>query len=126
MTLWDNFIPFNSQYIGQWTFPNGEPFVMDIKNETVSMNNASWDSCWKKVGEFLEESIGDNSTLFFFWHREQAGIIPKDILVSACEDFFYMDESCIVLVPNTDIVIYSIDDWSFYYAKVNRMGREQT
>jgi hypothetical protein len=113
--LWDGFIPFENPERAPWLRPDGQPFVLDVEKEVVSKFD---DASWKQIGRFLDRVIGDHPIIFYFWCRTFAGIVPKDILLYACEDFFYFDDFCFLLVPNTDIVVYNCDN-AFYHCKLN-------
>ncbi|EQM94201.1 hypothetical protein DW203_00020 [Citrobacter portucalensis] len=105
--LWDLFFPFKK--------------LMDIDYSFMSLlekRELDFDEV-KESAIFFSDKLNDVSILFFFWGRNDCAIIPSDVLIKAWDDFFYpSDETCIILIPNRDKIIYSYEE-NFFYARKN-------
>ncbi|MWP61714.1 hypothetical protein [Gilliamella sp. Pas-s25] len=67
---------------------------------------------------FFKNKLTDISSVFFFWERKASAIVPVEIFVKAWSDFFYpSDESSILLITNSNKMIFSYEE-TFFYADI--------
>lgn len=105
--LWDLILPFKK--------------LMDIPASFMRLlekNELDFDEVEESSLFFLEKLKGI-PILFFFWGRSDCAIVPSEIFIKAWDDFFYpSDETCIIVIPNTNNIIFSYEE-KFFYSEIS-------
>ncbi|ALB61114.1 hypothetical protein AFK62_00595 [Cronobacter condimenti 1330] len=101
--LWDLLLPFKK--------------LMDIHASFMTVlekKELDFDEV-EESAMFFSEKLKGVSILFFFWGRSDCAIVPSDIFIKSWDDFFYpSDETCIIVMPNKNNIIYSYEENFFY------------
>jgi|GEM_PF-476938 len=101
--LWDIFFPF------EYLIKMDPSFISILEKIFIDFDEVNQSSL------FFREKLKDNSVIFFFWGRLDCAILPTDIFIKAWDDFFYpSDDNSIILIPNTNKIIFSYEETFFY------------
>ena len=105
--IWDSIFPF---YILMDIQPSQCEIINKLK---LDFNNP------KESAAFFHRNLDGFPEVFFFWGRRSAAFITSsEIIKNAWDDFFYPnDESSIIYIPNTKIIIFSYEE-NFFHAKM--------
>lgn len=106
--IWDSVFPFNHLM----EMPHSFCSVLEKKELDFDDVEAS--------SLFFVDKLQGVDSIDFLWGYRAGATLPVDVFIASWDDFFYpSDESSVIVIPNSDRIIFSYEE-NFFYARINQ------